>query len=101
MATTGERVSVLETQVINIDEKIDDLKVDVRELDHKIVTHTETLKTQLTTMYDASCTQHAELAKKIGAIEKFKRQWTWMIMGGSVVGGWMLGHLSIVESFIK
>lgn len=101
MATVGERVSVLETQVINIDEKIDDLKVDVKELDQKIVTHTETLKTQLSTMYTASCEQHAELAKKIGAIEKFKNQWTWMIIGGAAVGGWMLGHLSVIESILK
>ena len=101
MATVGERVSVLETQVINIDEKIDDLKVDVKELDHKIVNHTETLKTQLSTMYTASCEQHAELAKKIGAIEKFKNQWMYMIIGGSVVGGWILGHLSIFENILK
>ena len=101
MATVGERVSVLGTQVINIDEKIDDLKVDVKELDGKIVAHTEVLKTQLSTMYNASCEQHAELAKKIGAIEKFKNQWVWMIIGGAAVGGWMIGHMSIVESILK
>ena len=101
MATVGERVSVLETQVINIDEKIDDLKVDVKELDGKIVAHTEVLKTQLSTMYNASCEQHAELSKKIGAIEKFKNQWVWMIIGGAAVGGWMIGHMSIVESILK
>lgn len=101
MATVNERVSVLETQVDNISEKIDDIKVDVKEIDGKIVTHTETLKAQLTTMYDASCEQHAELAKKIGAIEKFKNQWVWMIIGGAAVGGWMIGHLDLLAKITQ
>lgn len=101
MATVNERVSVLETQVVNIDEKIDDLKIGVKDLDGKIVTHTETLKTQLKTMYDASCTQHAELAQKIGEIEKFKNKWMYMTIGGVAVGSFLIGHFNLLQMFFK
>ena len=58
MATVSERVSVLETKVDNFSEKLDEVKEDVKE------SHTD-IKSQLKTMYDASCSQHAELATKI------------------------------------
>mgnify|MGYP003343337578 CR=1 FL=1 len=101
MASVTERVSVLETQVLNIEEKIDDIKDDVKELDEKIVIHNNEIKTQLKTMYDASCTQHSELAKKIGDIEKFKAKWTYMVLGGVAVAGYMAGHLKVLENLLK
>jgi hypothetical protein len=73
MATTAERVSVLETKVDIFSEKLDEVKVDVKE------SHLE-IKQQLETMYDASCTQHAELATKIKALEGIKNKWTMYIM---------------------
>jgi hypothetical protein len=90
MASVAERVSVLETQVLNIDEKIDDIKEDVKQ------NHTD-IKTQLTDMYNASCTQHSELAKKIGDIEKFKNKWMYMIIGGVAVLGYLAGHSGILK----
>jgi hypothetical protein len=73
MATTAERVSVLETKVDMFSEKLDEVKVDVKE------SHLE-IKKQLETMYDASCTQHAELATKIKDLEGIKNKWTMYIM---------------------
>lgn len=97
MASVAERVSVLETQVDNIVEKIEDVKVDVKEIDTKLVATGDKLETQLKTMYDASCTQHAELASKISEIEKFKTKWMYLIMGGMAVGGYFIGHLDIIN----
>jgi hypothetical protein len=90
MATTAERVSVLETKVDMFSDKLDEVKVDVKE------SHLE-IKKQLETMYDASCTQHAELASKITDLEKFKHKGTMYIMILLAFGagtGWV-GHLNL------
>ena len=97
----NERVSVLETQVLNLDEKIDEIKVDIKEIDVKIVSHTENVTAQLRLMAENSSTQHGELAKKIGDLEKFKTKWMYMIIGGVAVGAWMLGHFSVIDNLLK
>ncbi len=104
MPTVAERVSVVEVQVANLDEKIDDIKNDVNTMGAGI-TH------RLDQMYDASCTQHAELAKsiknthteldaKISELQQFKQKWVYLILGGLAVLGFVSGHLdSIVKIF--
>jgi len=94
MATVSERVSVLETKVDNFGDKLDEVKVDVKE------SHTD-IKQQLKTMYDASCTQHAELATKIKDLEGFKIKWTYMVLGGVAVLGWVSGHIDSISAFLK
>jgi predicted nucleic acid-binding Zn-ribbon protein len=94
MATTAERIAVVETQVRNLDEKIDDLQVEVKS------SHTD-IKKQLTNMYDASCTQHAELATKIKDLEGFRMKWTYLVLGGIAVLGWVSGHIDALAAFLK
>lgn len=94
MATTAERLGIVETKVANLDEKLDDIKVDVQQSHQDI-------KTQLKTMYDASCTQHAELATKIKDLEGFKNKWTYMGLGGLAVLGWVTGHIDSISAFLK
>jgi len=94
MATVQERVGILETKVDGLTEKIDDIRTDVKE------SH-EDIKTQLKTMYDASCTQHAELATKIKDLEGFKMKWTYMVLGGVAVLGWVSGHIDSISNFLK
>lgn len=94
MATTAERLAVVETQVANLDEKIDDLQYEVKS------SHGD-IKDQLKTMYDASCTQHAELATKIKDLEGFKSKWTYMVLGGVAVLGWVSGHVDAIAAFLK
>jgi hypothetical protein len=94
MATTAERIAVVETQVKNLDEKMDDLQVEVKS------SHLD-IKTQLKTMYDASCTQHLELANKIKDLEGFRMKWTYLILGGIAVLGWVSGHLDAISNFLK
>ena len=76
MPTVAERVSVVEVQIANLDEKLDEIKVDVKE------------------MHNESCRQHNELAGKIGELEKFKAKWTYMIAGAIAVVGFASGHVS-------
>jgi hypothetical protein len=72
MATTVERLGVVETKVANLDEKIDDLKVSVRDVHDCLDRTGEDLKAQLCKMHDESCAQHTELAGKIKEMEKAK-----------------------------
>lgn len=104
MPTVAERVSVVEVQITNLDEKIDDIKTDVSSLGTGI-------NYRLDTMYDASCNQHAELAKsiktthqeldtKIAELQQFKQKWMYMILGGIAVLGFVSGHFdTIVKMF--
>lgn len=94
MATTGERISVLETKVENIETKIDDLRSDLR-------TDNAELKEQLKTMYDASCSQHSQLAQKITDLEQFKSKWVWMAAGAVALIGFLSGHSELLIKFLK
>ncbi|NDD04944.1 MAG: hypothetical protein EB078_08560, partial [Proteobacteria bacterium] len=62
MATTTERLGIVETKVENINEKLDELKVDVKDMHACLDNTRDELKTRLDTMYEASCVQHAALA---------------------------------------
>jgi flagellar capping protein FliD len=72
MATVVERVGVLEIKVQHIDEKIDDIKVDIKDVHDCLDRTGDALKTQLSNMHDESCRQHNELASKIASMEKAK-----------------------------
>jgi hypothetical protein len=72
MATVVERVGVLEIKVQHVDEKIDDIKVDIKDVHDCLDRTGDALKTQLSSMHDESCRQHNELAAKIASMEKAK-----------------------------
>ena len=94
MATVAERVSVVEVQVSNLDEKLDDIKVDVKEMHDCLDRTGNDLKDTLKEMHTESCRQHHELAGKIGELEKFKAKWTYMVAGAIAVVGFASGHVS-------
>ncbi len=101
MAAVAERVSVLETKVQHIDEKIDDLKVDVRELHDCLDRTGDNLSKTLAEMRTEATNQHNELACKIKDLEKQKQKvMTYgMIAMAFVAGlGWT-GQLSIQTIF--
>lgn len=101
MATTVERLGIVETKVENLSEKLDDLKVDVKEMHDCLDQTRDGLMNKLDEMYGASCTQHSELAKKISDLEQFRLKWVYMIAGGIAVLGILSGHLDKVEKFFK
>ena len=92
MATTVERIGIVETKVENLSEKMDDLKVNVKDMHDCLDRTRDDIKAQLKEMYDASCEQHAQLAKKISSLEKEKEKWTWIIAGVIGAGGFFAGH---------
>ena len=82
LATLPERVSVLETKVENVNEKLVDLKADVKEMHDCLDNTRDLLADKLKEMSDASNSQHAELAGKIGDLEKIKSKFTMYAMAG-------------------
>jgi uncharacterized coiled-coil DUF342 family protein len=107
---TQERVSVLETKVEAINEKLDDLKVDVKDM-HDCLDRTrdqvnEKLDEMLTEyrsnrdrfythadeLHKIQTAQHHELADKISDLEKFRAKWTYLILGGVAVIGWIAAY---------
>ncbi len=107
---TQERVSVLETQVEAIDEKLDNLKVDVREmhdcldrtrdevnekLDEMLVeyrSNRDRFYAHADDLHKIQTAQHHELADKISDLEKFRAKWTYLILGGVAVIGWISAY---------
>jgi chromosome segregation ATPase len=119
LQTVPERVSVLETKVDNIEEKIDDLKIDVKDMHDCLDNTRDVVIAQLNAMtaeYRTNATnyyqhadklnaeqsaQHQELAGKIKELEGFRMKWTYMILGGVAVLGWVSSHLDKITAFLK
>lgn len=96
----AERVSVLETKVENIDEKIDDLKVDVKEMHDCLDRTRDLLDSKLdemmaeyksnrdrfyehaNQMHQEDAAAHATLAAKIESLEKQKHKFVMYLMLG-------------------
>jgi chromosome segregation ATPase len=100
LALLPERVSVLETKVENINEKLVDLKADVKDMHDCLDNTRDTVLAQLDKMTgeyrtnaekyyehanhlnELQSAQHDELAGKIGELEKVKSKWTMYAMAG-------------------
>ena len=101
MATAVERIGIVETKVENLNEKLDDLKVDVKDMHDCLDQTRDMLAEQLKCMAETSGAQHAEMAKKIAAMEKLKDKWTYATMGGIVVIGWLSAHTDQILAILK
>jgi len=98
LAELPERVGIVETKVEHLNEKMDDLKIDVKEMHDCLDNTRDTVLAQLDVMTGEYRTnaqkyyehadklnaqqsaQHAELAGKISDLEKFKQKWMMYIM---------------------
>jgi len=115
LATLPERVSVLETKVDNIDEKVGDLKVDVKDmhdcldrtrdqLDAKLECMLDEYRNSRTNFYEHAnklhaegTAQHNELAQKLNELEKQKHKFMLYAMTAlafAAGAGWV-GHLDV------
>jgi uncharacterized coiled-coil DUF342 family protein len=100
MATTVERIGIVETKVENLSEKMDDLKVDVKDMHDCLDKTRDSLIEKLDEMYNASCEQHAELAKKISNLEQIRQRMMWMVAGAVAFAGILSGHMDKVLAFL-
>jgi len=76
-------IAILQFQVKSLEEKIGELKVDLKALHEAIESNAEETRNMLKAMREQDVKEHGELANKISALEK----WRWMLMGAGVVIG--------------
>ena len=116
---TQERVSVLETKVEAIEEKLDDLKVDVKDMHDCLDRTRDQVNEKLDTMlgeyrsnrdkffahadelHKIQTEQHNELADKISDLEKFRAKWSYLILGGIAVLGWIGAYWETVVKILE
>jgi uncharacterized coiled-coil DUF342 family protein len=82
IAMLPERVAVVETKIHAIEEKIDDLKTDVKEMHDCLDNTRDLLDKKLSEMSEVSSKQHDEIFDKISALEKVKSKVTMYAMAG-------------------
>lgn len=101
MASAAERLGIVETKVANLDNKMDELKVDVKDMHDCLDRTRDDLTAKLDEMYGASCAQHSELAKKISEMEKLKDKWTYTVMGAVIIVSWASAHADKIIAILK
>ena len=101
MATTAERLGVVETKVENLNEKVDEIKVEIKELHDCLDRTRDGLTEKLDLMYNASCDQHKSLASDLEKLKKDKDKLVWLVGGGIAFLGWLSGHSDKVLEVIK
>jgi len=92
LAALPERVAVVEIKVEAINEKLLDIKSDVRDMHDCLDNTRDLLDKKLCEMAEQSNSQHAELADKIGDLEKIKSKFTMYAMAGLAFAagtGWL------------
>jgi len=80
---TQTEVAVLQVQFKNLDEKVDDLKVELKDMRSSLEKHSEEHSALMKEMQESAQEAHKSMASKINALEK----WRWMLMGAGVVIG--------------
>lgn len=76
-------IAVLQIQVKTLEEKIGELKLDLKSLHDAIVSNAEETRQMLKSMREQDVKEHGELASKISVLEK----WRWMMMGAGIIIG--------------
>ena len=82
LAALPERVAVVEIKVEAINEKLSDIKSDVKDLHDCLDNTRDLLSSKLKEMSNESNVQHEELASKISDLEKIKSKFTMYAMVG-------------------
>jgi len=76
-------IAVLQIQVKTLEEKIGELKVDLKALHDAIEANADETRRMLKSMREQDVREHSELAGKISVLEK----WRWMMMGAGIIIG--------------
>lgn len=125
-----ERIAKLEAKVESIQEDVKEVREDIRDLHSRITTQTREIVEKMDDMQTriehrmaatavTSKQQHDEireaLQKDLKEVTKqldtdinkvsdrvdILERWRWMIVGGSIVIGYVLGNLDIISKFFK
>ena len=101
MITQLERISVSEIKIETLEEKIDELKVDVKDMHDCLDKTRDSIIASLKEMGAADSLSHATMLDKITALEQFKTKWVYLTAGGIAVMGWLFPHTDTLLNLIK
>lgn len=80
---TQTDIAVLQVQVQNIEEKIGELKDELKSVHECLDRNSQEMKDMIKEMQENDSNAHASLAQKVSSLEK----WRWMMMGAGIVIG--------------
>ena len=87
---TETDIAVLQVEVENVKEKVNELKVDIKDVRDALEKHGEDQTRMIKDMQESSTSAHKSMSDKISSLEK----WRWMMMGAGIVIG-SLGYDTI------
>lgn len=85
-------IAVLQVQYQNLDEKVDEVKTEIRDMRHDMTKNNEETLGVIRSYQTISAEAHRKLDNKISALEK----WRWMLMGAGVAIG-ALGYPALAK----
>lgn len=102
-----ERIAKLEAQVDGIKSDVAAVKSDIKELHSRVTTITREITDHIDEKIDQLAKsdedQHRAMSKKIDTINErvdILEKWRWMIVGGAIVCGYLIGHIDFLSKFI-
>jgi predicted nucleic acid-binding Zn-ribbon protein len=102
-----ERIAKLEAQVEGIKEDVAAVKQDIKELHSRITTGNREITDHIDRKIDDLAKndedQHAAMGAKIDSLGErinLLERWKWMIVGGAIVVGYLMGHLDFFAKFL-
>ncbi len=108
MAIDIERIAKLETQVEGIKDDVAAVKQDIKDLHSRITTGNREITDHIDRKIDDLAKndedQHNVMGKKIDGMKEridMLERWKWMIVGGAIVLGYLMGHLDFFAKFLK
>mgnify|MGYP003349199930 CR=1 FL=1 len=103
-----ERIAKLEAQVDSLKEDVADVKQDIKELHSRITTGNREILEKFEEKIDALAKsdkeQHETLKKSMDNVKErvdVLEKWRWMIVGGAIEIGYLMGHLDFFAKFLK
>lgn len=89
---TQTEIAVLQVQVKNIEDKVGEIKEDLKSVHECLDRNSEEVKQLIKEMQESDSHAHAALTQKVSSLEK----WRWMMMGAGIVIG-SLGFETIAK----
>lgn len=121
-----ERIAKLETQVESIKENVKEMKDDIKEIHSRITTGNREIVEKMDDMQtriehkmnaqsEVSAAQHKAMQEDLQKVAKtldedinkvsdrvdVLERWRWMIVGGAVVFGYLLGHIEYFRKILN
>lgn len=114
-----ERIAKLEAQVESIKDDVKEVKDDIKEIHSRITTQTreisdkidsldKTIEVRMTKSAEAAKQQHEDIQKNLQVdISKVTERvdvlerWRWMIVGGAIVVGYVIGNFDLISKVLK